>query len=1136
MGAREVLLTIHGWMRGLRAAVMMNRLKAGALSALAGFLFSTILILLIETIGHLSGGARAVLLVVWVISALAALGMGIVWPILRYTVFAPDDKKLAREYAGRMQSVRDRVLNALQLLERAEGANREGYSPELILEAGREVAEDLKPLDPRSLPDKKPIRDSRRAALVIGGLFVVLVLVAGGKMLSAGERVMKPNQNFEPPAPFSLTIKPGNVRLVRGDSLVVEAFADGKAPASVEITRQEKDKNAAEPAAVRGENGVYRYTFRGITAPFTYWAREGRVRSETYTVDVQELPGVRFLSVRLTPPSYTGMPEQILEENVGDIAAVNGTRARLQIASTKPLKEARIEFLKPEHAGTDSETVRMAKALDLEGSRASTDFTVEESGYYRLRLSDQEGLINRDPILYRVTARPDEPPMVSLVEPAHDLDIAAGVSVAVVAEALDDFGFSRMNLRYHRTSAFESPEMQADETQYQSTPLNLKLVEPGKGYAELLWDLAPLDLLPEDQVLFFVEVWDNDGIRGPKRARTDTRTLRFPSMDEIFEKQEHAAETREISLSELLKESEAVREKVEEAVEEFKSNPEMSWERKKEIEQLLEKQKAMNEVLNQISDAMEKAQQQMEMRSMFSPEVMDKMRQIQELVKDVITPEMRKALEKMAAAMQQPSEEEMRKALENMQQTQQMFEQALDQTLNMLKQLKMAKKLDELTRRLDELGRRQEQLNENMDKNSPDKAQKNADEQKKLSEEMRKIEEEAKKLSQEMQQQQQQNPASQEMQKLEKEMEQEQLSQQMQQNSNSMSMSQNQSAKKKGKQMRRRMSEFANAMQNIRNQMQSNQNEEVAQKLERVRDQMLDLSMRQEKLWKDSEKYESGSPQMAQAAEEQENLRQAMLRINEDMMNLARETMFVNPQMMAAVNQTLRQMQSACQAATERDSRTANHYRRQALGALNGALKETNSACSSCKNACNKPNPNSSCNKAGQMAGQQQKINQQTQDLMGSCQNPGSLSMGEQASMQRLAVEQQALAKSARELAEEAQASRQSLGRLEDVAKDMEEVAKDLENRNVTQRTMQKQEHIESRLLDFQRATREREFSPRRRANTGVDIVRSTPMPLPDKPGQDQLREDLLRALDAKYTPDYEQLIRAYFDALSKWK
>ena len=125
---------------------MANRLKAGALVALAGLIAVSLVIMSIEALGHLSGTARGRCCSrLWGLSALAALGLGLVWPVLRYTLFAPDDKDLARDYAGRMPSVRDRVLNALQLLERAENADREGYSHELILEAGRGVAEDLQP-------------------------------------------------------------------------------------------------------------------------------------------------------------------------------------------------------------------------------------------------------------------------------------------------------------------------------------------------------------------------------------------------------------------------------------------------------------------------------------------------------------------------------------------------------------------------------------------------------------------------------------------------------------------------------------------------------------------------------------------------------------------------------------------------------------------------------------------------------------------------------------------------------------------------------------------------------------------------------------------------------------------------------
>lgn len=1123
-------------MSGLRKAVLSNRLKAGALIALAGFLLVSVLIMSLEAVGHFSPAFRWVLFVVWWISALAAVGMGLLWPILKYSIFGPTDEQLADEYAKRMPEVHDRVLNALQLLQRVENANKEGYSPDLIIEAGRSVAEDLRPINPDSLTDKKSLVMGRKAALIAAVVTVLLLIFAGSSMLSAADRVMNPSQEFLPPAKFSLELKPGNAKLIRGDSLVVDVLASGEVPASITLERIEKGKSATEPVTLKGENGKFRYVYRGITTCFEYWAREATAKTETYKVEVEELPAVRYLSLRLTPPAYTGQDEQALEENVGDITALAGTKVKLSLASTKSLKQAHLEFFQLASDGK-SDTLVTQSPLNTDGTKANTDFTVAKSSYYRIRLTDTEGRENRDLIRYRIIARTDEAPMITLVEPAHDVEIAGNSKVAVVSEAMDDFGFSAMNLRYHRGSGFDNPAAEIKEEDYQKIPVSFKTTAPGKALSEYIWDMASLDLLPEDQISFFVEVYDNDRITGPKRAKSEIRVLRFPSMAEIFQDQEKQEESRQISLNDLMKESQELREKVDEAVEEFKSNPEMSWERKKEIEQLMEKQKAMNEILNQVADQMEKAQDQMQMRSMFSPEVMDKMKKVQELVKEVMTPEMQKALQQMQQAMQQPNEEQMRKAMENFKMTQEMFEKALDQAMNVLNQMKMAKKLDELSRRLDELSKQQEQLDNKMNEqqNSPKDSKKNSDQQKKMSDEMKQIEKEMQKLAEDMKKQN--TPGQEKMQELQKQSEQEKLSEEMKKNSEQMQMSQNSSCKKKGQKMRRKMSEMSNEMQNIKQQMTQNQDQEALEKLEKSRDKLLDLSMRQEQLWKDSKNVDASSPQLSEYAEEQENIKQALQRVNQDLQQLAKESMYVTPKLLAAMTAAKVQMDQAGKATQDRDPRTASHYRQQALGAVNSALKENSSSCSNCKNSCNKPNPNSMCNKAGQMAGQQQKLGEQTmQQMMGGGQNQGSLSMGEQAACQRLADEQRELAKSAKELAEEAAASQQSVGKLDDLADKMEDVAKDLENRNITDRTLQKQQEIENKLLDFQRANREREFSPKRNSNTGIDVVRTSPKALPAKPGKDQLHEDLLRALDAKYSPDYEDLIRKYFDALSKVK
>ena len=74
-----------------------------------------------------------------------------------------------------------------------------------------------------------------------------------------------------------------------------------------------------------------------------------------------------------------------------------------------------------------------------------------------------------------------------------------------------------------------------------------------------------------------------------------------------------------------------------------------------------------------------------------------------------------------------------------------------------------------------------------------------------------------------------------------------------------------------------------------------------------------------------------------------------------------------------------------------------------------------------------------------------------------------------------------------------------------------------------------------TRLLDAQRSLKKQDYNRKRKSKTGKDFVRNSPMPLPydrDK-RNNSLREDLLRAMKEGYPSEYENLIKAYFRALS---
>lgn len=165
------------------------------------------------------------------------------------------------------------------------------------------------------------------------------------------------------------------------------------------------------------------------------------------------------------------------------------------------------------------------------------------------------------------------------------------------------------------------------------------------------------------------------------------------------------------------------------------------------------------------------------------------------------------------------------------------------------------------------------------------------------------------------------------------------------------------------------------------------------------------------------------------------------------------------------------------------------------------------------------------------LASQQQGINQQTQPLSS---NP-SFSLAEQALLQRLTAQQVAVQQRLEELMQQTRGSSGMLGRLDQLGKEMEEVVEDLQRRRVDQQTVERQQRILQRLLDAQRSVRRRDYSRRRQAERPQGYVSRNPGALPEGLGerQDAIRRDLLNALKEGYPPEYQELIRRYFNALS---
>lgn len=112
--------------------------------------------------------------------------------------------------------------------------------------------------------------------------------------------------------------------------------------------------------------------------------------------------------------------------------------------------------------------------------------------------------------------------------------------------------------------------------------------------------------------------------------------------------------------------------------------------------------------------------------------------------------------------------------------------------------------------------------------------------------------------------------------------------------------------------------------------------------------------------------------------------------------------------------------------------------------------------------------------------------------------------------------------------------SRQILGRLSDIAKEMKEVEEDLSNGTVGDETTARQLRIYSRMLEASRSLQRKDFTDQRKAT----VATQQPVYIPPSLTSDLLNdrahfEDRLKQfLGDNYPPQYEEQMKAYFRAL----
>jgi len=1005
---------------------------------------------------------RLILWISWVGGLLYFLAREVLWPILQYGFQLRgylSDEEAARWIGRHFPEIQDKLLNALQLEHQHPELNA---AVALALEERQAVV--LRYPWEVSLP-KKPIR--RYALLLLG-----LILLGGVSWLSmpqvvggGAERFLQPTKAFLPPLPYHIEVE--GLRpfyrkgeeltltfLVRGHSLpqTLSAYQEGGLPLPLERETPQR----------------YVLSLPHLERSFTLWLSDGAREVGRYSILVQEPPSIERLQLIATYPAYTGLKADTLSQTRARV--LKGTHLALQL-------QIRGEIPYRLHAPT---LPLLPRAPGWEAT-----WIASQDAEYPLVI---ESTLGKDTFRLFVEVYPDNYPIVQLF--SEDFDPETYVQ-RVRLRLMDDFGFTKAVLWYR---IVESSVPGRSEEAFRMRPLAVSSSPQQDLSLALPW--KEWGIQTGEAVEYYVEVWDNDAITGPKASRSILYTLR-PASD--AEKQAVFAQLQD-SLFQQLKFLRQELDHLLQTREAFTSPQKAS--------QLSERFRALRSEMRTLERlAVEE--------NLFTPELLEHLEALQKILEAADPQKVEQLL-----AQPPPSQDSMEQARRQaeLEKAYEAWREKLERWEALLPAYQEARKLEELMTRLDALQERQQALSEVPDSLRSDahKAQ-----QQRLQEETQAV---AKQVDSLIRNSPQMNETLKDSLRKAAEYLREAM---RNMNEALQKMEQGTSPQKDQQEAAKDLEKATEAINQGQQQAEAQEEAEDYEALRQLLKGILQLSFRQEAVQKESREAERSSKSYVALQRKQSEISQDYRPMRDTLRALSERS----PVIAEEILDLLRDMDEHFRGLSFQDFTRLGLRQQYILQGLNrlanlmtellASLEERQQNRQQGGGACKRsfkirrkggqsqsgqnqqsragersaPRPSSRKNTSGtspipQLKQLQQSLNEALEKL--SQPNPAAESPGGELSPQeraRLSAQQELIRL---RLQEWLRQNPSDQGQLQDLIQQMQEAEKDLLTQRITRERLLRQQAILTRLLEYEKSQRERELSPERESRTAQQFFQRT--------------------------------------------
>jgi hypothetical protein len=1154
----------------------LNKVMKGGIFALAIMLTSFLLINAFEYFGNFGTSLRAMLFYSFVITGLMALGVWVIEPLTRVLLNDRQlsDKDAAKDIGSYFPEIQDKLLNVLQLQE--VHAN----SSDLLQASIAQKANGMANYQFTEAIDLSYNRKYLKYLFI--PFFIILGIFAFQKdfFTQSTGRIVNYNETFVPEAPFNFDLNNAELTTFKNDDFELKLKTTGsEVPASVNIITADGRKLKMSS----DKTGEFSYTFKKIQKDTKFNFMASGFNSKSHEIKVFDRPSLRQFSMYVNYPNYVGKKDERVN-NTGNLIVPEGTQITWNF-ETQATEELKIKF------ASDSQPI-LAKSNQEKGeNKFEFSKKISQSDNYEVMLKN-EFSGNKDAIEYYLNVVKDQSPTISLRQfedtVMYDYLILGG-------NIGDDYGLTSLNMRYQIIGEGEQPSGSYETIKI---PFNRDVINQSYFYKMELdsFNLQKgqkleyfVEVYDNDGVngrkrsktgVFAFNIPSEEEME--EKISTSAKNAE-KQMEDVLKKSKKLKKDMK-DLQDKLKTKKKLDWQDKKEVKDL-------IESQKQLQKEIQKMQQNNEMLNQKQNkfdqmdkkTMEKAEQlQKLMDELLDEETKKLYDELQKLLDENRDKEMMEQLEKMDFK-QDNLDKELERSLE-------LFKRLKKD----LKMEKLSKDLEKLGEKQEDLSEETKELAEKEKKEDGDKSDSKEDEKKDgekaddkeakdgekkdgaedkpKSEEMKKVEEKQEKLDKEFEKLEEDMK---ELDEMNKELEnpddledldekKEEISEQMDETQKQMQQQNKQKSSESQKKAGEKMKKMAEQMQQMQQSSESEQLSEDYDDLRQIMENLVTLSFDQEKVMKEFKTLRGRDPKFVELGQRQLKL-QADAKIVEDSLVALSKRVF---QIESFVTREVSAMNKYMDESIEIIKARPNGVAQRAAGKQQFAMTSMNNLALLLNDILKQMQQQMSSGMAGKQNNQkksggpsmgklQQQLNKQIEQLKKSGKSGRELS----ESLSKMAMQQEMIRQMMKEgmgksggkgkggkpgegdpngsekggkPGEDGKDGKGGEGGKTPLEELMEKTEEDLVNKRITQETINRQQEILTRLLQSEKAMRERELDNKREAKTASEKEKSSPKDFSEYLKTKEKQIELLKTIPASLNPYYKKAVNEYFKKIEK--